>query len=195
MHILYQYAHSETVNPRALREEAVQVSGQASGLKTCFEEDNDPQNSTHSSRRALGFTMIPQEERHGSHQTLFDHFLDSAANRDVWRLLLTASPGAQGGTHALSRDVFSGRPCACWRLITAVLALYQYLGRTSSSVLVRWIACTAVVVGLLAIAGGFFLHMARGEKARGSAGVLVTNLGAGLLALATLFLAYLIIAA
>jgi hypothetical protein len=37
--------------------------------------------------------------------------------------------------------------------------------------------------------------MARGEPGRGSAGILVTNLGAGLLALATLFLAYLIIAA
>ena len=70
-----------------------------------------------------------------------------------------------------------------------------FMGRTSSSVLVRWIACAAVLVGLLAIAGGFFLHMARGELGRGSAGILITNLGAGLLALATLFLAYLIIAA
>jgi hypothetical protein len=80
-------------------------------------------------------------------------------------------------------------------LLLLSLLYYQYLERTSSSVLVRWMACTAVLVSLLAISGGFFLHMARGETGRGSAGVLVTNLGAGLLALATLFLAYLIIAA
>ncbi len=80
-------------------------------------------------------------------------------------------------------------------LLLLSLLYYQYLGHTSSSLLVRWIGCIAVVAGLLAVAAGFFLHMARGEKARGSAGVLVTNLGAGLLALATLFLAYLIIAA
>ena len=53
----------------------------------------------------------------------------------------------------------------------------------------------AVLVGRLPVAFGFFLHMARAEPGRDSAGVLVTNLGAGLLALATLFLAYLIIAA
>jgi hypothetical protein len=80
-------------------------------------------------------------------------------------------------------------------LLLLALLYYQYLGHTSASVLVRWIACTAVVVGLLAVASGFFLHMARGEPGRGSAGVLVTNLGAGLLALATLLLAYLIITA
>jgi hypothetical protein len=80
-------------------------------------------------------------------------------------------------------------------LLLLSLLYYQYLGHTSASVLVRWLACTAVLAGLLAIAGGFFLHMASGEPGRGSAGVLVTNLGAGLLGLATLFLAYLIIAA
>ena len=79
-------------------------------------------------------------------------------------------------------------------LLLLSLLYYQYLGHTSSSILVRWTACAAVLGGLLAIAGGFFLHVARGEPGRGSAGVLVTNLGAGLLALATLFLAYLIIA-
>jgi hypothetical protein len=79
-------------------------------------------------------------------------------------------------------------------LLLLSLLYYQYLGHTTASILVRWIACTAVVVGGLSVAGGFFLHMARGESGRGSTGVLVTNLGAGLLALATLFLAYLIIA-
>jgi hypothetical protein len=80
-------------------------------------------------------------------------------------------------------------------LLLLSLLYYQYLGHTSSSILVRWIACIAVLVGLLAVAGGFFLHMERGGPGRGSAGVLVTNLGAVLLALATLLLAYLIIAA
>lgn len=73
-------------------------------------------------------TTIPQEERHGPAQALFDHFLDPAANGDVWRLFLAASPGAQGGAHALSRDVFSGRPRACRRLITPVLALLSVPG-------------------------------------------------------------------
>ena len=80
-------------------------------------------------------------------------------------------------------------------LLLLSLLSYQYLGHTFASVLVQWLTCTAVLVGLLALAGGFFLHMACGGPGRGSAGVLVTNLGAGQLALATLFLAYSILVA
>jgi len=75
-------------------------------------------------------------------------------------------------------------------LLLLSLLYYQYLGHTSSSALVRWIACAAVLVGGLSVALGFFLHMVRGKPGHGSAGVLVTILGALLLAFAALLLAY-----
>jgi hypothetical protein len=78
-------------------------------------------------------------------------------------------------------------------LLLLSLLYYQYLGQTTASILARWIACIAVLVGLLAVAGGFFLHMVAGETGRSSAGVLVTNIGNVLLAVALLFLVYLII--
>lgn len=74
------------------------------------------------------------------------------------------------------------------------LLYYQYLGQHAPSLLFQWIACLVVLVGLLVLSGGFFLHMAQGKPGHGSAGVLLTNVGATLLGLAVLFLVYLMIA-
>jgi len=78
-------------------------------------------------------------------------------------------------------------------LLLLSLLYYQYLGQHTATFLFQWIACIVTLVGLLAIGGGFFLHMVQGEAGSSSAGVLVTNIGAALLTLAILFLGYLII--
>ena len=44
-------------------------------------------------------------------------------------------------------------------LLLLSLLYYQYLGHTSSSVLVRWMACTAALVGLLALAALFLAYL------------------------------------
>jgi hypothetical protein len=59
--------------------------------------------------------------------------------------------------------------------------------------LFQWIGGIVVLVGIWAISGGFFLHMAQGKSGHGLADILVTNIGAALLALAVLFLGYVII--
>ena len=78
-------------------------------------------------------------------------------------------------------------------LLLLSLLYYQYLGQRTATGPFQWIASIVALLGLLAISGGFFLHMVQGEPGRSSAGVLVTNIGAALLALAILFLVYLII--
>ena len=78
-------------------------------------------------------------------------------------------------------------------LLLLSLLYYQYLGQHTATFLFQWIASIVTLVGLLAISGGFFLHMVQGEAGSSSAGVLVTNIGAALLTLAILFLVYLII--
>jgi len=78
-------------------------------------------------------------------------------------------------------------------LLLLSLLYYQYLGQHASMFLFQWIGGIVVLVGILAISGGFFLHMAQGKPGHVSAGILVTNIGAALLALAVLFLGYVII--
>ena len=78
-------------------------------------------------------------------------------------------------------------------LLLLSLLYYQYLVQHASMFLFQWIGGIVVLVGILVISGGFFLHMAQGKSGHGSAGILVTNIGAALLALAVLFLGYVII--
>lgn len=80
-------------------------------------------------------------------------------------------------------------------LLVLALVYHNYLGRTTFSARVKWLACLALLVGILAQSGGFFLHMVVGQPGAASAGTVVTTLGALLLAFATLFLAYGLIAA
>ena len=80
-------------------------------------------------------------------------------------------------------------------LLVLSLVYYAYLDRTTVSRGAKWLACAALVVGILAQAGGFFLHLAVGEEGRTSAGTWVTTAGAALLDAAVLFLAYALIRA
>lgn len=75
-------------------------------------------------------------------------------------------------------------------LLLMSLLYYTFLDRTSLSVGVKHAACAALVVGILAQSGGFFLHMLMGEPNQASIGTTVTVTGAILLACATLVLVY-----
>ena len=70
------------------------------------------------------------------------------------------------------------------------LVYYQYLGQTTLSTSIRWTACIALAAGILAQSGGFFLHMFLGQPGSRSAGTTVTTIGAVLLAVAVLVLAW-----
>ena len=79
-------------------------------------------------------------------------------------------------------------------LLVMSLVYYQYLGQIAVSTSLRWMACAILAVGILAQSGGFFLHMFVGERGRPSAGTRLTTLGAALLAIAVLVLAWGLIA-
>jgi len=55
-------------------------------------------------------------------------------------------------------------------LLLLSLIYYQYLGQHMTTFLFQWIACIVVLVGLLSISGGFFLHRVQGKAGTSSAG-------------------------
>ena len=75
-------------------------------------------------------------------------------------------------------------------LLVLSLVYYRYLADTALGDGARWLACGALVLGILAQSGGFFLHLALGAPGRPSAGTALTTAGAVLLAGAVLWLAY-----
>jgi hypothetical protein len=62
------------------------------------------------------------------------------------------------------------------------LLYYTFLDQTGLTAEVKHLACGAVLVGILAQSGGFFLHMIVGQPNRGSIGTALTSAGAVLLA-------------
>lgn len=75
-------------------------------------------------------------------------------------------------------------------LLAVALLYHTYLDKTTLSEGIKWLACIAMFVSILAVSGGFFLHMAVGEPGRSSTGVLVTTIGAVVLALDIFLLVY-----
>jgi hypothetical protein len=80
-------------------------------------------------------------------------------------------------------------------LLVLSLVYYQYLAGTTIDDGLQWLACVVLLVGILAQSGGFFVHMAVGRPDAPSSGTLLTTVGAVLLAVALLFLAYALITA
>ena len=74
-------------------------------------------------------------------------------------------------------------------LLVLSLVYFLYLDRTGYSTGVQWLAGLLLLVGIIAQSGGFFLHLARGQKDRSSVGTVVTRTGALLLAAALIVLA------
>jgi fucose 4-O-acetylase-like acetyltransferase len=74
-------------------------------------------------------------------------------------------------------------------LLVLSLVYFLYLDRTGYSTGVQWIAGLLLLLGIMAQSGGFFLHLALGQKNRSSLGTIVTRTGALLLAAALIVLA------
>jgi fucose 4-O-acetylase-like acetyltransferase len=74
-------------------------------------------------------------------------------------------------------------------LLVLSLVYFLYLDRTGYSTGVQWIAGLLLLLGIMAQSGGFFLHLALGQKDRSSLGTIVTRTGALLLAAALIVLA------
>lgn len=99
-----------------------------------------------------------------------------------------------GGLSEFQRTYFRAGHAHAGVLQVLSLVYYDYLGRTTLSEGVRWVACAVLLVGVLAQSGGFFVHMATGEAERPSRGTLLSTVGAGLMTAALLLLAYGLIA-
>ena len=74
-------------------------------------------------------------------------------------------------------------------LLVLSLVYFLYLDRTGYSTGVQWLAGLLLLVGIIAQSGGFFLHLARGQKNRSSVGTTMTRTGALLFAAALVILA------
>lgn len=75
-------------------------------------------------------------------------------------------------------------------LLLMFLLFLDFIGRTSLSVAMKHTACTLFVAGVLAQAGGFFVHMMVGQEDAPSIGTSITAVGAALLSVAIAILAY-----
>jgi hypothetical protein len=74
-------------------------------------------------------------------------------------------------------------------LLVLSLVYFLYLDPTGYSTAIQWLAGLLLVVGIMAQSGGFFIHLALGQKNRSSLGTIVTRPGALLLAAALIVLA------
>ena|SRR5919108_5017627 len=75
-------------------------------------------------------------------------------------------------------------------LLVLSLVYFIYLGRTRFSRGTQWVAGILLLLGILAQSGGFFLHLALGRPGEGSAGTVLTPIGALLIAAALITLAF-----
>ena len=117
-------------------------------------------------------------------------------------IVLVALPTVMFGGYSLLRLLGQGRLSAfqltyfraghahAGVLLVLALAYLGFLARTDFGPGLRWLAGAILAVGIVAQSGGMFLHMGIGESGRWSAGNSVTVVGAALLAVSTLLLAY-----
>jgi len=75
-------------------------------------------------------------------------------------------------------------------LLMMSLLFYRYLVETTYSENSMLALCVMIVVGILAQSGGFFLHMMLGREGERPPGTLLTFIGAAILAVTTLALAF-----
>jgi hypothetical protein len=75
-------------------------------------------------------------------------------------------------------------------LLLVALLYHSYLDKTSLPNRIKWAACAAMLVSVLAISGGFFVHMMIGERQSSPAGVILIVVGALVLTLDAFLLVY-----
>lgn len=74
-------------------------------------------------------------------------------------------------------------------LLVLSLVYLLYLPRAEYSDALEWISGGVLLLGIMAQSGGFFVHVARGEPGKPSAGTILTRIGAALIAAALIILA------
>jgi hypothetical protein len=95
-----------------------------------------------------------------------------------------------GGLNGFQHDFFRAGHAHAGVLLVLSLVYFLYLDRTDFSPATQWLAGVGLLVGILAQSGGFFVHMALGQpRAGGSAGTVLTTIGALLIAAALITLA------
>lgn len=97
---------------------------------------------------------------------------------------------SRGGLSEFQRTYFRAGHAHAGVLLLMTLLYHHYLGQTNLSPALKVGAATAVLIGILAQSGGFFLHMAVGQPGVWSVGNTVTAVGAALLTGAILVLVY-----
>jgi heme/copper-type cytochrome/quinol oxidase subunit 4 len=80
-------------------------------------------------------------------------------------------------------------------LLLMSLLYFLFMERTHLAPGLQLAGAIAVIVGVLAQSGGFFLHMGVGQPGRGSLGTMATSIGALILVAAIALLVYGLIAA
>jgi hypothetical protein len=94
-----------------------------------------------------------------------------------------------GGLTRFQQTFFRAGHAHAGVLLVLSLVYFIYLGRTRYSKGAQWIAGVLLLLGIVAQSGGFFLHLAFGKPGEGSAGTLLTPIGALLIAAALITLA------
>ena len=102
--------------------------------------------------------------------------------------LLTFITGREGLTAAQQRFFRDGHAHAGVLLVLSLL-YFRYLDDTDFSNAGQWIAGLVLVLGVGCQSGGFFVHMAAGDKGAPSLGTRLTRTGALLIGAALLTLA------
>jgi hypothetical protein len=102
--------------------------------------------------------------------------------------LLSHLTGREGLSHAEEQFFRAGHAHAGVLLVLSLI-YFIYLGRTALSAGVQWALGALLLLGVLAQAGGFFIHLLAGAERSPSIGTFVTRLGGVMLAVALLALA------
>jgi Ni,Fe-hydrogenase I cytochrome b subunit len=96
----------------------------------------------------------------------------------------------QGGLSEFQQTFFRAGHAHAGVLLLLSLLYHHYMEQTALSTRLKVGSARVLLLGVLAQSGGFFLHLAIGQAGAPSLGTTVTSIGALLLALSVLVLAY-----
>jgi hypothetical protein len=95
----------------------------------------------------------------------------------------------RGALGAFREQFFRAGHAHAGVLLVLSLVYFLYLERAGYSEGMQWLAGLLLLVGVLAQAGGFFVHLGVGQEGRSSTGTVMTRAGALLIAAALVILA------
>lgn len=96
----------------------------------------------------------------------------------------------RGGLTPFQQTYFRAGHAHAGVLLLMSLLYHYYMEQTNLGPGIKLVAAVAVLVGILAQSGGFFLHLLVGQPGARSLGNTITGLGAAILVLSILILVY-----